>query len=72
MTQSESVGDVQDRTAEIRDTGEKLACQGAEGGSIVKTCYTLIVMKVNKLVHGRKFHKHNCVYLSETSNQRCL
>ena len=35
MTQSESVGGVQERTAEVRDLGMNSGCDGAEGGSKV-------------------------------------
>ena len=33
MTQRASLGKIQDRTAEVRDSGVNLGCDGAEGGS---------------------------------------
>ena len=35
MTQRESVGGIQIRMAEVRDLGQNLGCDGAEGGSKV-------------------------------------
>ena len=35
MTQTESVGEIHDRTAEVRDLGEILGSSGSEGGSKV-------------------------------------
>ena len=35
MTQRESIGEFQDRMAEVRDLGVKIGCSGADGGSKV-------------------------------------
>ena len=52
MTQKESVGGIQDRTAKVRDLGQNLGCNGAVGGSraINSLLLDTICVYVNKSV----------------------
>ena len=55
MTQRESVVGIQDRMAEVRDLGVNLGCDGAEGGSKVRTLYTVILFpQINMFMHTWK------------------
>ena len=49
MIQTESVGNVQDRTAEVSELGEKVACHGGEGGSKVKNILHLNIGSLQAL-----------------------